>query len=97
MTYFVSVSAKTQDGFYRNSGTKYNQYDLKSNLDLKLNKYINLFMNLTGRMEDRKYPTRSSENIFRMLMRSKPNMPAYWPNGLPGPDIEFGDLRKFLA
>lgn len=54
-------------------------------------------MNLTGRMEDRKYPTRSSENIFRMLMRSKPNMPAYWPNGLPGPDIEFGDNPVVIA
>lgn len=42
-------------------------------------------------MEDRKYPTRSAENIFRMLMRSKPNSPAYWPDGRPGPDIEFGD------
>lgn len=48
-------------------------------------------MNLSGRLEDRKFPTRSSENIFRMLMRSKPNMPAYWPDGTPGPDIEFGD------
>lgn len=26
-----------------------------------------------------------------MIMRSKPNMHAYWPNGLPGPDIEYGD------
>lgn len=26
-----------------------------------------------------------------MLMRSKPNSPAYWPDGRPGPDIEFGD------
>lgn len=95
--YFVSVSAKTQDGFYRNSGTKYEQYDLKSNLDLKINDYINFYMNLTGRMEDRKYPTRSAENIFRMLMRSKPNMPAYWPNGLPGPDIEFGDNPVVIA
>ncbi len=25
-----------------------------------------------------------------MLMRGKPNMPAYWPNGDPGPDIEYG-------
>ena len=24
-------------------------------------------------------------------MRGKPNLPAYWPNGLPGPDIEYGD------
>lgn len=89
--YFASLSAKTQDAFYQNSGANYNQYDLRINLDAKINKYIETYINIAARMEDRKYPTRSSENIFRMLMRSKPNSPAYWPNGLPGPDIEFGD------
>lgn len=89
--YFLSMSAKTQDGFYRNSGTKYKQYDLRSNFDVNLTKGLDLTVNLSGRLEDRKYPTRSAENVFRMLMRSKPNMPAYWPNGMPGPDIEFGD------
>ncbi len=89
--YFVSVSGKSQDGFYENSATKYNQYDLKSNFDIKINQYLDLYINTTGRFEDRNFPTRSGENIFRMLMRSKPNSPAYWPNGLPGPDIEYGD------
>jgi TonB-linked SusC/RagA family outer membrane protein len=89
--YFVSVSAKGQDAFYRHSGSNYHQYDLKMNLDMKINKYVDTYVNVTGRMEDRKYPTRSAENIFRMLMRSKPNSPAYWPDGRPGPDIEFGD------
>ena len=89
--YFLSMSAKTQDGFYRNSGTKYKQYDLRSNFDVNLTKGLDLTVNLSGRLEDRKYPTRSAENVFRMLMRSKPNMPAYWPNGMAGPDIEFGD------
>ncbi len=89
--YFLSMSAKTQDGFYRHSGTKYKQYDLRSNFDVNLIKGLDLTVNLSGRLEDRKYPTRSAENVFRMLMRSKPNMPAYWPNGMPGPDIEFGD------
>lgn len=91
MKYFISVSTKGQDAFYRNSGAKYNQYDLKTNLDMKINKYIDAYAYMTGRMEERKYPTRSAENIFRMLMRSKPNSPAYWPDGSPGPDIEFGD------
>ena len=91
LKYFVSASRKSQDGFYRNSATKYKQYDLRSNLDFKFNDHINMYMNLNGRMEDRNFPTRSAENIFRMIMRSKPNFPAYWPNGLPGPDIEFGD------
>ncbi len=89
--YFVSASTKYQDAFYKNSGSNYHQYDLKANLDVNVNKYIDVYAYLTGRMEDRNYPTRSSENIFRMIMRSKPNMPAYWPDGTPGPDVEFGD------
>ena len=91
MNYFVSVSAKTQDGIYKKGATSYDQYDLRVNLDWKINKHVDVYMNVSGRMEDRNYPMRSAENIFRMLMRSKPNMPAYWPNGMPGPDIEFGD------
>jgi TonB-linked SusC/RagA family outer membrane protein len=91
LQYFVSLGYKTQDGFYYNSGTKYNQYDFRSNLDGKVNDYINIDFDISGRMEDRNYPTRSAYEIFNMLMRGKPNMPAYWPNGLPGPDIEYGD------
>jgi TonB-linked SusC/RagA family outer membrane protein len=89
--YFVSSSTKYQDAFYKKSGSDYHQYDLKANLDITVNKYINLYSYITARMEDRNYPTRSSENIFRMIMRSKPTSPAYWPDGTPGPDIEFGD------
>ena len=89
--YFVSLSQKSQDGFYRNSGTNYKQYDLRSNLDIKVNDYVNLNFDLSGGMEERNFPTRSAYNIFRMVMRGKPNYVAYWPNGLPGPDIEYGD------
>lgn len=91
MRYFVSASHRTQDGFYYNSGTKYNQYDFRTNLDGDLGKYVTMGIGLLGRMEDRNYPMRSAGSIFRMVMRGKPNLPAYWPNGLPGPDIEYGD------
>ena len=89
--YFIIASGKQQDGFYKNSGTKYNQYDLRSNIDVNINDNIKFFVNLSGRMEDRNFPARSATNIFRMVMRGKPNEHAYWPNGLPGPDIEYGD------
>ena len=89
--YFVSLSKRGQDGFYYNSGTKYNQYDFRTNLDGKINKNISVTFDVAGRMEDRNYPTRSSGSIFRMVMRGKPTMTAYWPDGTPGPDIEFGD------
>lgn len=91
MRYFVSLTSRSQEGFYYNSGTKYNQYDLRTNLDGNINKNISVSVDIAGRMEDRNFPTRSAGSIFRMVMRGKPNEIAYWPNGLPGPDIEYGD------
>lgn len=89
--YYVSLGMVNEDGVYRNSGTKYTQYNFRSNIDAKINKYFSFSVDLSGRQERRKYPTRAASTIFRMLIRGKPNLPAYWPNGLPGPDIENGD------
>ncbi|WP_153796304.1 SusC/RagA family TonB-linked outer membrane protein [Foetidibacter luteolus] len=89
--YFISLSRRSQDGFYYNSGTKYNQYDIRSNLDATINKYISIAVDISGRNEDRNFPVRGAGDIFRMVMRGKPNATAYWPNGTPGPDIEYGD------
>ncbi len=91
MKYFVSLSSRGQEGYYYNSGVKYNQYDFRTNLDANISKNISLGVDVAGRMEDRNFPTRSAGSIFRMVMRGKPNEIAYWPNGLPGPDIEYGD------
>ena len=89
--YFVSVGGNYQDGIYKNSATYYSQANFRTNIDGKISKNIHLGFDLAGRQENRNYPTRSMYAIFRMLMRGKPNLPAYWPNGLPGPDIEYGD------
>ncbi len=89
--YYVSLGTLSEDGVYRNSGTKYKQYNFRSNIDAKINDYFSLSVDLSGRQEQRTYPTRAASTIFRMLIRGKPNLPAYWPNGLPGPDIENGD------
>jgi TonB-linked SusC/RagA family outer membrane protein len=91
MRYFISMGAKFQDGNYKNSATNYKQYDFRTNIDGKVNKYVSLAFDVAGREELRNYPTRSAGSIFRMLMRGKPNLPAYWPDGTPGPDIEYGD------
>jgi TonB-linked SusC/RagA family outer membrane protein len=91
MKYFISLGSQYVDGFYKNSATNYKQYSFRSNIDGKVNKYINVAFDVAGREEIRNYPTRSKDAIFRMLMRGKPNMAGYWPNGDPGPDIEYGD------
>jgi TonB-linked SusC/RagA family outer membrane protein len=91
LRYFVSLGAKTQEGNYYRSATKYNQYDLRTNVDAKISKDISLTFDMSGRMEDKNYPVRGAGSIFRMVMRGKPTLPAYWPDGTPGPDIEYGD------
>ena len=91
LRYFVSLGARTQEGNYYRSATKYNQYDMRANLDGKVSKNISLTFDVAGRMEDKNYPVRGAGSIFRMVMRGKPTLPAYWPDGTPGPDIEYGD------
>lgn len=89
--YLASIGYLNQDAYYKNSATGYKQYDFRLNLDAKVNKYVNVQLGVTGRQENRFFPTKSAGAIFRMLMRGYPYKNAYWPNGLPAPDIENGE------
>lgn len=89
--YLTSLGYQNQDGYYKNSATGYKQYDFRINLDANVNKYVKVSLGVLGREESRFFPTRGAGAIFRMQMRGKPNQPAFWPNGLPGPDIENGE------
>jgi TonB-linked SusC/RagA family outer membrane protein len=90
MRYMASLGFIHQDAYYKNSATKYNQYNMRVNLDSKISPYVNVNLGLLARREDRNFPTESAGSIFRMLMRGRPTEPEVWPNGLPGPDIENG-------
>ncbi|MGV3764055.1 SusC/RagA family TonB-linked outer membrane protein [Parapedobacter sp.] len=89
--YLTSIGYQNQDAYYKNSATGYSQYDVRVNLDANINKYISTKIGILGRQENRQFPTKSAGTIFRMLMRGIPTEPAYWPNGMPGPDIEYGE------
>ncbi|MGV3505275.1 MAG: SusC/RagA family TonB-linked outer membrane protein [Adhaeribacter sp.] len=91
LKYLASLGYQNQDGYYKNSATGYKQYDIRINLDANINKYIKTSVGILGREELRTFPTRGAGAIFRMQMRGKPHQQAYWPNGLPGPDIENGE------
>ena len=91
MRYYVLLGTNYEDGNYRNSATYYRQTNFRANLDGQINKDIHVGFDVAGREEYRHFPTRSAYDIFRYLMESKPTMPAFWPNGLPGPDLEYGN------
>ncbi len=85
---FLSLSARNQDGFFRNSASRYEQYDLRINIDNSINKYIDLSVDASMRVELRNFPTASSPTIFHNLMTALPMQVARWPDGLPGPPLD---------
>jgi len=91
LTYFISAGTTFQDAIYKNSATNYKQQNIRLNLNGKLNDYVSYGMDVSALFQNRNYPTRSAGDIFNMLRRGKPNMHAYWPNGMNGPDIEYGN------
>jgi TonB-dependent starch-binding outer membrane protein SusC len=88
--YFASLGYVNQDAIYKNSATRYQQYNLRTNVTAKVNDYISTTLGFMSRREQRHFPTENSGAIFRMLMRGRPTEPEVWPNGKPGPDIENG-------
>lgn len=105
--YLTSIGYQNQEGYYKNSASGYKQYDFRVNVDAKVNKYVNTSIGVSGRQENRLSPNGSNTNffstttgagdIFRMIMRGYPYRPAYWPNGLPGPDIENGQQPVLIT
>jgi TonB-linked SusC/RagA family outer membrane protein len=85
---YVSLSSRYQDGFFKNSGSDYAQQDIKANIDGKINKYISLGVDLSGRMEQGNFLPVGSATLFYELQSASPLLPARWPNGLPGPPLD---------
>ncbi len=95
--YFSSLGYSDQEGIYKNSSTRYQQYNFRLNTTATINDYVVAKMGMAYRKEDRSLPTESSDAIFRMLMRGKPTDVAVWPGGLPGPDIENGQQPVVIS
>ncbi|AEV99144.1 SusC/RagA family TonB-linked outer membrane protein [Niastella koreensis] len=86
--YYLSTGILGQNGLYKNGANKYNQYSFRSNIDANITKDFKVSLYLSGREEDRQFPTSSSGDIFRSIYRAYSTVPAFYPNGLPSAGIE---------
>lgn len=86
--YFISAGMLNQDGLYRDGITKYKQYNFRSNIDANITKDFKVSLYLSGREEDRQFPTAGAGDIFRSIYRAYSTIPARYPNGLPSYGIE---------
>lgn len=90
LNYRISLGAQTEEGILVNSSRRYDQYNVRSNFTGQLTDNLSILFDLAGRWEDRQYPTQSAEATFENIVQSFPTLPAFWPNGDPGPAIESG-------
>ncbi|MGN6618378.1 MAG: SusC/RagA family TonB-linked outer membrane protein [Ilyomonas sp.] len=92
--YYVSGGTTYQDGIFYNSANYYNQYNFRSNLDAAISNDIHLNVDVSGGQYNAHFPGTGiggdALNTWWALNRQYPYLPAYWPNGLPGPDVEYG-------
>lgn len=78
--YFISLGSLNQKGLYETVGFK--RYNLRTNIDANVTNTTTLSLDISGRMENRKAPGASVNDIFYSMVRVPPVYPARYPNGL---------------
>lgn len=77
--YYFSFGSVTQQGQYRNSSTKLQQYNLRSNIDVDITDWFQLGMNVSGRYDDKNYPIRGANELNSHIYLYQPNWQPYYP------------------
>jgi TonB-linked SusC/RagA family outer membrane protein len=82
--YFVLLGVTDQQGLFRfgneNSGYStnydYTRYNVRSNVDIDITKYLSVSLDLAGRLETKVAPATSSSGIFTALSQFPPTIPV---------------------
>lgn len=91
MTYYVSLGLKGDESMYKQSSTSYKQYNVRAKIDIPITNWLKTGIEVAGFQTKRLYPYKSATDIVGQATHLFPTTWAFWPNGKPGPDIEYGD------
>lgn len=106
--YFVSFTYLRQEGMWNDKWTNYNEdfttqhilnrYNLRSNIDIDVNKYLNVSLDLGGRIDNISQPR---EGVFGLVtfgaVEANPMKPIYCPNGELFVDTDANNAGVMLA
>lgn len=83
VAYFVQFNGQYQDGIYHKSATNYNQYNIRSNIDINMTKSFKLGFDINARQQHKNYSAFPSDSygIFYVAQRAKPTGAPYFPDG----------------
>ena len=83
--YYVLFGVTDQQGLYKysninpgyNTNISFTRYNLRSNIDINLNKNLSMSVDLAGRIESRNMPNSSASSIFQALANMSPTIPVF--------------------
>ncbi|WP_236977192.1 SusC/RagA family TonB-linked outer membrane protein [Membranihabitans maritimus] len=88
--YSVSGTYSHENSLFKEGSLDFKSYSLFSNLDFKINEYLDVGIDVNSIYQNGNYPTAGTSTTFAAL-RQLPLYPVYWANGLPSAGIERGE------
>ncbi len=82
VNYFVSGDHISQEGLYESGDLNFKQYQLRTNVDIKLHETFKVGVDLAGRFGDRNEPGVDDGFIYKHIYTNEPTEVAVYPNGL---------------
>jgi len=95
--YFVSGNYQKQDGLYASGALGFEQYQIRSNTDIKLHEKVKLGVDVFGSRANRDEPGVNAAHIHKHLQVTLPTEVGIYPNGLFGFAAENGNNPRVMA
>ncbi|WP_282055800.1 SusC/RagA family TonB-linked outer membrane protein [Maribacter luteus] len=82
VNYFVSGDMIRQTGMYKSGDLKFDQDQVRSNLDIKITEDLKLGIDLSGRFGETLQPGIGTSPIYKQIYNNAPTEVGVYPNGL---------------
>lgn len=78
--YFASFGLLDQESAYRSGDLSFQRYNLRSNLDVKINKNLSMGLDFSYKREDRDQPATDPSTMYNLLQTAQPVYAAFLPD-----------------
>ncbi|MDD4116388.1 MAG: TonB-dependent receptor [Massilibacteroides sp.] len=95
--YYISGGYLYQEPGFKNTNLNFKTAQVRSNLDAKITKDFTVTLELALRQEDRHKSNYNMGTFFWEAFHAYPFLHDFYPNGLPGPGISWGNNLCILA
>ncbi len=95
--YYISGDYSWQQPNYRNTEFDFSTSQIRANIDAQITKDLNIGLELSGRSENRNNSIYGTGTMMWETFCAYPYLYDYYPNGLPGPGVSWGNNLAILA